>query len=86
MLVGANKDMLTDPVFVRASMRALVERNYFARRTGVNQHGMGTLDRRAKGALTHSRCGHIHLVKVDVESLDTAAVTSQSIHQSQDVL
>jgi hypothetical protein len=24
----------------------------------VNRLGMGTLDRRAKGGLTHSRCGH----------------------------
>jgi ABC-type nitrate/sulfonate/bicarbonate transport system substrate-binding protein len=41
MLVEANKDMLTDPAFIRASMKALVEGNYLARPDGT----VGEIDR-----------------------------------------
>ena len=35
LLVEANKGMLTDPAFIRASMKALVEGNYLARPDGT---------------------------------------------------
>jgi len=41
MLVDANRDMLTDPAFIRASMKALVEGNYLARPDGT----VGEIDR-----------------------------------------
>jgi ABC-type nitrate/sulfonate/bicarbonate transport system substrate-binding protein len=41
MLVEANKGMLTDPAFIRASMKALVEGNYLARPDGT----VGEIDR-----------------------------------------
>lgn len=41
ILVEANRDMLTDPAFVRASMKALAEGNYLARPDGT----VGEIDR-----------------------------------------
>ncbi len=35
ILVNANKDMLTDPAFIRASLKALVEGHYLARADGT---------------------------------------------------
>ncbi|MBS3649047.1 ABC transporter substrate-binding protein [Pseudaminobacter sp. 19-2017] len=40
VLVDANKDMLTDPALIRASLKALVDGNYLARNDG----NVGTID------------------------------------------